>query len=44
MVLKKYKGRWVIVIDMKEKCLSLLHTDSFNQPDHDPTEKIEGKI
>ena len=44
MVLKKDKGRGVVVIDRNtytEKCLNLLNTDSFFQLDHDPTKAIE---
>ena len=47
MVLKQDKGRGVVVIDRKkytEKCINLLHTDSFIQLDHDPTKTIEEKI
>ena len=47
MVLKQDKGRDVVVIDRKkytEKCINLLHTDSFIRLGHDPTKTIEGKI
>ena len=47
MVLKQDKSRGVVVIDRKkytEKCINLLHTDSFIRLDHDPSKTIEGKI
>ena len=47
MVLKQDKSRGVVVIDRKkytEKCINLLHTDSFIRLDHNPSKTIEGKI
>ena len=47
MVLKKDKGRGLVVIDRKtytEKCLNLVNADSFIQLDHDSTIATEGKI
>ena len=47
MVLKQDKSRGVVVIGRKkytEKCINLLHTDSFIRLDHNPSKTIEGKI
>ena len=46
-VLKQGKGKDFVVIDRKkytEKCINLLHTDSFIRLDHDQTKTTEVKF